>query len=141
MRILLAVSVAAVLAACGSEPGPAPRTPDEPSATRTSSPASERPSGPERAVESLMRALDAGDCARVKRLVVTPSAVDCAVVRAAEDSFADDGIDLDEVVYRSGPVEGSSTTVRITWGNGTPRESYDVERVRRRWLVVLDSAA
>jgi hypothetical protein len=88
-----------------------------------------------------MRALDDGDCRRVKRLVVTPSAVDCGTVRAAEDSFADDGIDLDEVVYRSGPVQGSSTTVRITWGNGTPRESYDVERVGKRWLVVLDSAA
>jgi hypothetical protein len=88
-----------------------------------------------------MRALDDGDCRRVKRLVVTPSAIDCGTVRAAEDSFADDGIDLDEVVYRSGPVQGSSTTVRITWGNGAPREAYDVERVGKRWLVVLDSAA
>jgi len=88
-----------------------------------------------------MRALDAGDCTTAKRLVVTPSELGCDVVEQSKDSFADEGIDLDEVRYRAGAVHDASTTVSIRWGNGYPTESYDVQKVGGRWKVVFDSAA
>ena len=88
-----------------------------------------------------MRALDAGDCKKAKQLVVTPSELGCDVVEQNKDSFADEGIDLDEVVYRVGKVYDDSATVKITWNNGYPTESYDVQRVGGRWKVVFDSAA
>jgi hypothetical protein len=141
MKRLVAGGVLLVAAACGtSEPGdPDASTrptasPSSPSARPTLAPA-------EAAVDALMRALDEGDCKAAKRLVVTPSELGCDVVEQSAGSFADEGIDLDEVVYRAGPVNGSSSTVRITWGNGYPTESYDVERLGGRWKVVFDSAA
>ncbi len=88
-----------------------------------------------------MRALDAGDCKAARKLVVTPSELGCDVVEQATDSFAAEGIDLDEVIYRAGKVHDASATVRITWGNGYPTESYDVQKVGRHWKVVFDSAA
>ncbi|QGG42563.1 hypothetical protein [Aeromicrobium yanjiei] len=149
MRRLLAVAALVLVSACGSDgsSGPGEGTASRPSAPATStttSPSGGKPStapGPARAVETMMRALDEGDCRAMRRIVVTPSAVDCEVVHAAKDTFADEGIDLDEVVYTAGRVNGSSSTVTITWGNDTPDESYDVERVGSRWRVVFDSAA
>ncbi len=95
----------------------------------------------EAAVDGLMRALDAGDCKAARKLVVTPSELGCDVVEQATDSFAAEGIDLDEVIYRAGKVHDASATVRITWGNGYPTESYDVQKIGRQWKVVFDSAA
>jgi hypothetical protein len=124
-----------VVAACGTSDPPTPtKSPRTSSTVHALAPA-------EAAVDALMRALDAGDCAAAKRLVVTPSELGCDVVEQSKDSFADEGIDLDEVTYRAGAVHGDSATVSITWGNGYPTESYDVQRIGDRWKVVFDSAA
>ncbi|AWB93377.1 hypothetical protein [Aeromicrobium chenweiae] len=143
MRRLLAVAALVLVAACGSGGSSDPETPatSARSATPTTGGPRTPPTGPAAAVDAMMRALDAGDCRGMRKVVVTPSAVDCEVVRSAKDSFADEGIDLDDVVYEAGPVNGSSSTVTITWGNGTPDESYDVEKSGGRWRVVFDSAA
>lgn len=136
-----AVVVVALLltTACGSSdsPGSAPdRTTSGP--TSSAAPIADDPAG---AVESLMRALERGDCESAQDLVVTPSALGCELVDQAAGSFADEGIDLERTTYTAGPVEDTSTTVTIDWGNGDPHESYDVEQVDGRWLVVFDSAA
>lgn len=135
MKLLLAVASLIVLAACGtSDSGGA-----EPSGTPASTAAA--PTGAAAAVEQLMLALDAGDCEAARRLVVTPSELDCDVVVEAEGSFADEGNDLADATYSAGPAQGSSTSVTIDWGSGNPNESYDVEQVDGRWLVVFDSVA
>lgn len=136
MRLVLAMGALLVVAACGtSDP---PEDPPTPTRTTTSAPALEPAAA---AVDALMRALDAGDCKAARKLVVTPSELGCDVVEQSKDSFADEGIDLDAVTYRVGAVHDASATVRITWGNGYPTESYDVQRIGSRWKVVFDSAA
>lgn len=136
MRHIAAVAALLVVAACGTSDPPKPA---KPSPTTSSTIAALGPA--EAAVDALMRALDAGDCKAAKRLVVTPSELGCDVVEQSKDSFADEGIDLDEVTYRAGAVHDASATVSITWGNGYPTESYDVQKVGDRWKVVFDSAA
>jgi hypothetical protein len=138
MRQIVAVGAMLVVAACGTSDPPEPVKSSTPPSTTTPSPAL---SPAEAAVDALMRALDDGDCKAAKKLVVTPSELGCDVVEQSKDSFADEGIDLDEVTYRGGAVHGSSATVSITWGNGYPTESYDVQKVGDRWKVVFDSAA
>lgn len=88
-----------------------------------------------------MRALDEGDCRTAQRLVVTPSELTCDIVELSRGSFADEGIDLDETTYEAGAVHDASSTVRITWGNDYPVESYEVQKIDGRWKVVFDSAA
>lgn len=141
MRRLLAAAALVVLAACGSEGSAGPEATGGTTPSATTAAPDEQPSAPERAVETLMRSLDDGDCAAVQAIVVTPATVDCDVVRQAEGSFADEGIVLDDVIYAGGPVEDSSSTVTITWGNEYPDESYDVEKVDGTWRVVFDSVA
>jgi len=136
MRLLLATGALLVVAACGASESP--EKPPTPTRTTTPAPTLEPAAA---AVDALMRALDAGDCRAAHQLVVTPSELGCDVVEQSEDSFADEGIDLDEVTYRVGAVHDASATVRITWGNGYPAESYDVQRIDGRWKVVFDSAA
>jgi hypothetical protein len=138
MRRLVAVAAMLVVAACGTSDPPEPAKSSTPPSTSTPPPAL---SAPAAAVDALMRALDAGDCKAAKNLVITPSELGCDVVEQAKGSFADEGIDLDDVAYRAGQVHGPSATVSITWGNGTPAESYDVQKVDGRWKVVFDSAA
>jgi len=96
---------------------------------------------PQHVVDSLVHALNDGDCAAVKHLVVTPSAIDCATITETAGTFADEGIDVDKVHYRVGPIVDDSSTVKVIWGNGTPAESFDVQRVAGAWRVVFDSAA
>lgn len=152
MRRLVAVSMVLVVAACGtsdpSEPDTPPTSPSppSPSASESETPTTvnppARPLAPaEAAVDALMRALDAGDCQAAKKLVVTPSELGCDVVEQSKGSFIDEGIVLDDVIYRVGKVHDASATVRITWGNGYPTESYDVQKTGGRWTVVFDSAA
>ncbi|VXA97625.1 hypothetical protein [Aeromicrobium sp. 9AM] len=143
MRRLVAVGAMLLAAACGTSD---PADPGKPSSaptttTTTAAPPAAVLSPTEAAVDGLMRALDAGDCKAARKLVVTPSELGCDVVEQATDSFAAEGIDLDEVTYRAGKVHDASATVRITWGNGYPTESYDVQKVGRHWKVVFDSAA
>ncbi|KAA1397338.1 hypothetical protein [Aeromicrobium ginsengisoli] len=140
MRLLLAMGALLVVAACGGSDPPeaSPASSPTPTRTATSAPALEPAAA---VVDALMRALDAGDCKAARKLVVTPSELGCDVVEQSKDSFADEGIDLDEVTYRVGAVHDASATVRITWGNGYPTESYDVQRIGSRWKVVFDSAA
>jgi hypothetical protein len=138
MRRLVAVGTLLLVAACGRSDPADPTTPSSaPSSTAT--PTVHAPA--EAAVDALMRALDAGDCKAAKKLVVTPSELGCDVVEQAKGSFVDEGIDLDEVAYRASKVQDASATVAITWGNGYPTESYDVQKVGGRWRVVFDSAA
>ena len=136
MRLWLAMGALLVVAACGSSDPP--EDPPTSTPTTTSAPVLEPAAA---AVDGLMRALDAGDCKAARALVVTPSELGCDVVEQSKDSFADEGIDLDEVSYRVGAVHDASATVSITWGNGYPTESYDVQRIGSRWKVVFDSAA
>lgn len=124
MRRLVAVGALLVLAACGSGSS---------GASSTTSAAD--------SVEQLMRALDDGDCAAAKDLVVTPGSLDCEIVEGSKGSFADEGIDLDETTYKATKSQDDSATVAIAWGNGAPAESYDVQRVEGDWKVVFDSAA
>lgn len=139
MRLMLAMGALLVVAACGtSDP---PETPPTSAPTRTTTTPSKSLAPAEAAVDALMRALDAGDCKAARKLVVSPAELTCDVVELSKDSFADEGIDLDEVVYRAGPVHDASSTVDITWGNGYPTESYDVQKIGGRWKVVFDSAA
>ncbi len=140
MRRLVAMGAMLLAAACGTSDRSDPATPSSAPTTSTPPPAAVL-SPAEAAVDGLMRALDTGDCKAARKLVVTPSELGCDVVEQATDSFAAEGIDLDEVTYRAGKVHGASATVRITWGNGYPTESYDVQKVGRRWKVVFDSAA
>lgn len=133
MKLLLAALSLVFVAACGSQDSSEGAPSPSPSATSSS--------GPAAAVEQLMRALDAGDCKAAKALVVTPSAMDCGNVEAAAGSFAEEGNDLDAVTYEAGPVQGTSATVTIDWGNANPGESYDVEKVDGKWRVLFDSAA
>jgi len=138
MRLAVAMGVLLVAAACGTSDPPERSPASTPARTATSAPALEPAAA---AVDALMRALDAGDCKAARKLVVTPTELGCDVVEQSKDSFADEGIDLDEVSYRVGAVHDASATVSITWGNGYPTESYDVQRIGTRWKVVFDSAA
>jgi hypothetical protein len=141
MRSLVALCLLVVIGGChGSGSGSPAPSPTPTSATSGPSPA-HAPTDPEIAVEKLMRALDDGDCAAVKHVVVTPSEVDCGLVTEAAGSFAAEGIDLDQVRYRATKPEDDSVTVEITWGNDYPTESYDVQRIDGDWRVVFDSAA
>lgn len=97
--------------------------------------------GPQDAVESLLRALNAGNCTAAKRVVVAPSLLDCGQVDETAGTVTAAGIDLDEVRYRVATVVANSTTVEVTTPNGNPQGSYDVQRVDGTWRVVFDSAA
>lgn len=141
LRLLAAVVTVFALTACDTaEPGPSRTTP-APSTTTASATTVPVTTGPSRAVDRLMRALNEGDCKAVKDLVVSPSEIDCGLVAEATGTFEAEGIDLDAVRYRRGSIVGDSTTVTIDWANGYPTESYDVQRVDGTWLVVFDSAA
>lgn len=123
MLSALAVSVilapVSVLAACGSE--------SEPSSDSST---------PEAAVMSFMVGLEAGDCAAVKKIVVTPSTVDCEVVESLRGSYADEGTDVDDVSLEAGEVEGDSAVVAV---GGDSEESFDVERIDGAWRVIFDT--
>lgn len=136
MKKLLAVVSLVVLAACGTSDDPGGKSP-RPSSSTTSA----APSGAAGAVEQLMRALDAGDCPAARKAVLTPAELDCGLVRDSAGSFAEEGNDLADATYTAGPTQGSTARVTIDWGSGNPEESYDVEKVDGRWLVVFDSAA
>lgn len=135
MKLLLAAASLIVLAACGAS--------DSGGAEPSGSPSSPvvTPTGAAAAVEQLMLALDAGDCAAARRLVVTPSELDCDVVRSSEGSFADEGNDLADATFSADDAQGPSTSVTIDWGSANPDETYDVEKIDGRWLVVFDSVA
>lgn len=125
---ICALCLLLVLVACGDK--------DDSPTKPTSPPAS----GPERVVETLMKALEDGDCEVVKRVVVTPSAIDCAQVTEAAGMLVLEGVDPDQVRYESGTIAGDSATVTITWSKDLPPEPIDVQRVDGDWLVVFDSS-
>lgn len=123
MKALAALTVFLLAAACGSESEPGGST----------SP------GPEDAVEQLLTSLEAGSCADVKEIVVTPSTIDCEMIESLEGSFADEGVDLADVTYTAGEVVADSGTVTVDWGDDDAEESWNVERVDGTWKVVFDS--
>lgn len=98
--------------------------------------------GPTDAVETMLRALDAGDCEAAKDVVVTPSLIDCEYVRGLAGMFEGGDVDLDdvdlEVVEEVGPDQA---TVEIDYHDGQQPETYEVQRVDGEWLVLFDSAA
>ena len=141
-RLLAAAITVLAVGGCGtSEPEPVPTTPATSAMSTPTATTVPAPTGPSRAVDQLMRALNEGDCRAVKDLVLTPSTIDCGLVTESTGSFEAEGIDLDAVRYHRGAIVDDSTTVTIDWGNGNPTESYDVQRVDGSWLVVFDSAA
>jgi hypothetical protein len=136
VRRIAAVCLLLTLVACGDkEGGPTPTTPAPTKSSSTGAP-SER----EQVVETLMRAIEDGDCDTAKKVVVTPSAIDCAQLSEASGMLAAEGVDMDDVRYEDGDVAGDSSTVTITWSNDLPSETIDVQRVDDTWLVVFDSS-
>lgn len=93
-------------------------------------------STPEAAVSSFLTGLEAGDCGAVKKIVVTPSTVDCEVVKSLKGSYADEGTDVDDISLKAGDVEGDSAVVTL---GGSPDESIDVERIDGSWRVIYDT--
>lgn len=138
MKLLLAAMSLLLVAACGTGDSSPGGMSSGPAQTHTATPVVQ---GPAAAVKELMRALDAGNCDEVRAVVVTPSAIDCGDVEAAAGSFAEEGTDLADVTYQAGPEQGTTSRVTIDWGNENPGESYDVEKVDGKWLVVFDSVA
>ena len=128
IRRLAVLSLVFTLVACGDEePKPEPGAPA----------LNER----EQVVDTLMRAIDDGDCDRVKEVVLTPSEIDCGSIAESAGTLATEGIDIDKVIYEAGEIAGDSSTVTITWNKDLPPEPTDVQRVDGKWLVVFDSAA
>lgn len=132
MRILVAAALLALVGACGSDPKPS-----EPASVESTSAASGGVSGAEDAVRTLMTAVDAGSCAAVKDIVVTPATVDCEQVKTLAGSY--DDADLGAATFAAGPVEGDSTVVTVSWTNGDPDETWDAERIGGTWKVLYDS--
>lgn len=132
MRLVAALLLLLTAVACGDE-----RTP------QTSTPSSSAPvlNEREQVVDTLMRAIEAGDCDRVKDVVLTPSEIDCGAIVDSAGMLEMEGVDLDGVRYEAGEIAGDSSTVTITWSKDLPEEAMDVQRVDGEWLVVFDSAA
>ncbi|MCL8251930.1 hypothetical protein AERO_11085 [Aeromicrobium fastidiosum] len=123
MRILAAsaATVALLLAsACGSDAGSGATS-------------------PEAAVSRLMSALEDGSCPDVQDVVVTPDLVDCEQVETLRGSYADDGVDLDDVSLSAGEVVDDSSSVTADLGAGQDAETWQVERVDGSWKVLFDS--
>ncbi len=120
MRLLVAAALLVLVSACGSDPQ-APTV------------------SPEDTVEQFLASMEAGRCDDVKELVVTPSAVDCDLVGVLSGSFAEEGIELADVTYRAGEVEGDSSSVTVSWPTDEPDDSYEVERIDGVWKVMFDS--
>jgi hypothetical protein len=133
VRRIAALCLLLALVACGDKEGGS--TPPTPTQSSTSA-----PSQTEKVVETLMRAIEEGDCDTVKKVVVTPSAIDCAQLGEASGMLAAEGVDLDKVRYEDGEIAGDSSTVTITWSKDLPSETMDVQRVDGEWLVVFDSS-
>lgn len=136
MRIraaLLLTALLLVLTGCGGSPDSSPASPSTTSAPRADTPAA--------AMESLLAALEDGDCAGVKDVVLDPSAVDCTSITESQGSFAAQGLDLDRVTYRTSEIVDDSATVTIDWGGDSPEESYDAQRLDGDWKIIFDSAA
>ena len=139
MRRIAAVFVAVLLlAGCGESDEPAGSSP---TTIATTSATPQKLSETEKVVQTMWKALEQGDCDAVKRVVVTPSAIDCAQLGEAAGMFVAEGIDLDAARYEDGETAGDSATVKITWNDTLPTETIDVQRVDGTWLVVFDSAA
>lgn len=91
------------------------------------------------AVKDLLTSLEAGDCDQVKRLVVTPDAIDCEQIEDLAGSYADDGIDLDDMTVTQGETVDGSTSVTVDLGPDAPDETWQVEKVAGSWRVLFDS--
>lgn len=98
------------------------------------------PSGPDVAVESYFSALEAGDCAGAREVVLRPSELDCTTIGELEGALAAEGIDLADASFTTLDVVNDSATVEISWGVGAP-ETVETQRVDGEWLVVMDTAA
>jgi hypothetical protein len=120
MRIAVAATLL-VLAACGSEPDQT------------------APGDAGDAVKQLLTSLDAGDCAAVTAIVLTPDAIDCEQIEDLAGAYSDDGVDLDEITVEQGEVIDGSTTVTVDLGVGAQDEQWQAERVDGSWRVVFDS--
>jgi hypothetical protein len=121
MKHLAAVAVLMVAAACGSD-APASGT-----------------DGAAGAVIELLASVEVGSCPDVKDIVVTPDAIDCEQIGVLRGSYADDGVDLDDVTVTTGEVSDGSVTVTVDLGNDDPDETWQAEQVDGSWRVLFDS--
>lgn len=132
MHRIAALLLLLTMVACGDERTPA-----------TDPPASSVPvlNEREQVVDTLMRAIEAGDCDQVKAVVLTPSEIECGAIAESAGILEMEGVDLDEVSYDAREIFDDSSTVTITWSKDLPKETAEVQRVDGEWLVVFDSAA
>ncbi len=128
MKALAGVTMFVVMAGCGfsSESG---STSGDNSGGAT----------PEEAVTMLLTSLEAGSCADVKEIVLTPATVDCEMIGTLKGSFADEGVDLADVTYTAGDIADGSGSVTTDWGNGDAADTWQVEKIDGVWKVVFDS--
>ncbi|MCL3819716.1 hypothetical protein [Aeromicrobium wangtongii] len=91
------------------------------------------------AVKELLGALDAGSCAQVKSIVVTPDAIDCEQIQDLAGSYSDDGVDLDRITVKQGDTVDGSTTVTVDLGTDEADEQWQAEQVDGSWRVLFDS--
>jgi hypothetical protein len=121
MKHLAAVAVLSLVAACGLSSDPEER------------------SGAGDVVRELLVAVDAGSCPEVKRLVVTPDAIDCEQIQDLGGSYSQEGVDLDELSVSVGEIVDGSATVTADLGAGQEHEQWQVERLDGSWKVLFDS--
>jgi hypothetical protein len=121
MLRLAAVAAVLVVAGCGSDP------------------ASSEADGATDAVTQLMTSLEAGSCPDVKRIVLTPDAIDCEQIGALGGTYSNQGVDLDDVTLTTGEVTDGSATVTVDLGTDDEDETWQVEQVGGSWRVIFDS--
>lgn len=115
-----AVALLLVTAACGSDPAPSGTD------------------GAADAVTELLISLDAGSCADVKKIVLTPAAIECEEIGQLRGSYSDEGVDLDDITVTTGEISGGSATVTVDLGTDDD-ETWQVEQVGDTWRVIFDS--
>lgn len=121
VKLFAAVAVCLLVAACGAESS------DSDAA------------GAGDAVKELMASVDAGSCPDVKRIVLTPDAIDCEQIQDLAGSYSSAGVDLDDVSVSVGEVVDRSATVTVDIGSDDDDEQWQVEKVDGSWRVMFDS--
>lgn len=97
------------------------------------------PDGAADAVKELLTAVEAGSCPDVQGVVVTPDTIDCEQIGQLRGTYADQGVDLDDVTVTAGEANGSSVVVTVDLGTDDADETWQAEQVDGSWRVLFDS--